>query len=79
MFKYAQAVINVVDEQARTISEQAKAVVTKQEEQSWSQGTFLKAISNIIGQQRLKFASRFTRQPSNESERQHPRNFQEGG
>ena len=70
MYEYAQVVIDAVDEHARTTSKRVKAIVAEQEEQSQSQGTILKAISKIIGQQRSKFDSRFTRQLSNELKRQ---------
>ena len=50
MSKYAQVMIDVVHKQAKTTSKRAKVVATKQEEQSQSQGTIMKAISKMVGQ-----------------------------
>ena len=64
---------------SKTTTERAKTVAEEQEEQSQSQGTILKEISKIVGQQRQKVASRPIRQISDELEGQHPKNFQEVG
>ena len=75
MYEYAQVVIYVINEQAITTSERAKAIAAEREEQSQSQGTILKAIPKIVGQQRLEVASRHTRQLFNELGGNIPRIF----
>ena len=64
---------------SKTTTERAKTVAEEQEEQSQSQGTILKEISKIVGQQRQKVASRPIRQISDELEGQHLKSFQEVG
>ena len=67
--------IYVIDEHAKTTSKRAKVIAVEGEEQSHSQRTILKAISNIVGQHGLKVTSRLTSQLSNELGGQHPMNF----
>ena len=52
MSDYAQALIDAVDEHAKTTSERAKAITTEQEKQSQAQETILKTIIKMVGQQR---------------------------
>ena len=49
MVDHAKVVITAIDEQAKTTTKQANAIVEEQEQQSQSQGNVLKAISKIVG------------------------------
>ena len=70
MSEFAQALIDAVDEHARTTFKRAQTVAIEREEQSQAQETILKAISKMAGQQRPKLDSQFTRQLSNELQKQ---------
>ena len=49
MSKYAQALIDEVDEHTKKASKRIKADVVEREEQSQAQETILKAISKMLG------------------------------
>ena len=63
--KYAQALIDEADEYIKT-SEIIKAIAAEREKLSQAQETILKAISKMVGPQRLELTSRFIRKQANE-------------